>query len=397
MSIFRWLVVVTPFAVVIAAACGGGGDTPDDLVIPTATSQVSVEPSSTVPPSPNATASPTEIPVSGDSLVDIQTLLVPVCRTDPFAGTAVGFGTVPRAPESSTGFQSDSVDPKLKIVLALAPVVRWVHHFTAIADVKWEFADSEQDFAAAISEEGRRLWLSCNAVAASAPAFHTEDQFRLSVISLLTARQAWLTDRLEVLRTFPESIRDDDENRALASNLLKNLTADLDEIAVGAGIEDRVAATRFTVPNPLLEVLLDAPPGWLLIRNRIDIVLAAPTELQAEGVDGLGVPGWNFGTALRVRRFRHESPWTLADTAEIMDSLLVKFGERVAEDTRQTDGLETILRTYESSDKDWVTTAAATVRDLHTYLFELGCPAEDRPSCEGLLHGLLDDVWFTPR
>ena len=109
----------------------------------------------------------------------------------------------------------------------------------------------------------------------------------------------------------------------------------------------------------------------------------------------MGVPGWNFGTALQVRRMRHEDPWTLSDTAGLMDSLLVKFGERVSDNNDEVGGVETVIRAYESSDDAWITIAAATVNNSHTYLFALGCPIESRISCEILLRGILSDAQFT--
>ena len=109
----------------------------------------------------------------------------------------------------------------------------------------------------------------------------------------------------------------------------------------------------------------------------------------------MGVPGWNFGTALQVRRMRHEDPWTLSDTAGLMDSLLVKFGERVSDKNDEVGGAETVIRAYESSDDAWITIAAATVNNSHTYLFTLGCPIESRISCEILLREILSDAQFT--
>lgn len=394
MNIFHWLLLTTSSVVVIAIACGGGSDTPDDPATPTAISQVTVDPTSTVPPSSTAIVSPTGTPQRDDSLVDLENLVVPTCRTDPFAGTSVGFGTVPRHPDSATALSPDPLDTQAEIIMALAPVLRWVGHFTAIADTAWDFARTEQEYAAAISDEGRRLWLSCNAFTAAAPAFNTGESFLVSVIVSLQNRRQWLADRLEVLRTNPGSIRNDDENRATTSSALQDLTVRLGEIAIAAGVEDRLASVPFSVPNPLLGVSLEVPGGWMLIRNRVDIVVVAPPELQGDGLAGLGVPGWNFGTALRVRRLRHEAPWTLNDSMNIMDSLLVRFGERSTDERRRLGDGEAVIRVYESPDDGWVTIAAATVRDLHTYLFELGCPADEQAACEVLMQDYLDGVRF---
>jgi hypothetical protein len=391
-NVIRRLVVAIPILVLVAASCGGG----DDLVEPTVVGPVAVDLSSTVPPSPTTTVSSTLAPQVEEPLfVDLANLIIPVCRTTPFAGGSVGFGTVPRAPEGATTSPSYLVNPEVEIIVALAPVIRRLDHFTAKLDSAWYAADSERDFVTVLSDESRRLWLLCGAVAVAAPDLVNTHPVLTSLRTLLSERQAWLTDRLEVLRTTPDSIRDDDASRAATSEALKNLTVKIDALAVEAGVEDRITPVPFTVPNPLLEVSLDLPAGWLLIRNRIDIVLAAPPELQAEGVSGLGVPGWNFGTALRIKRLRHEAPWTLSDTAELMDSLLIKFGDRVRDETVQVDGLATIARVYDAPEHGWVTFAAATVRDLHTYLFEFGCPSEERVFCESQFLSLIDDVRFS--
>jgi len=391
-NFIRGLVFAIPVLVVlVAVSCGGD----DDLVEPTVAGPIAVDPSSTVPPSPTVTVSATGVPNIELPATDLTTMVIPVCRTDPFDGGSVGFGTVPRAPENGTISPSDSANPEVEIIVALAPVIQRMDHFTATSDSAWNAADSEQDFVTVLSDESRRLWLLCGAVAVAAPDLATTHPLLASLRTLLAERQAWLTDRLEVLRTTPDSVRDDDVSRAVTSDALKNLTVRIDDLAVEAGVEDRIAPVPFTVPNPLLEVSLDLPAGWLLIRNRIDIVLAAPLELQAEGLSGLGVPGWNFGTALRIRRLRHEAPWTLSDTAELMDSLLIRFGERVRDDTAQVDGLPTIVRVYDAPEHGWTTFAAATVRDLHTYLFEFGCASDERIFCESQFLSLIDGVRFS--
>ena len=389
---FRRLVSALPVIVVIAASCGNGDDPSADSVSPTVVSAPSTEPSSPVPASPTAVLSATGVPGTVPPLVDLDPLLVPVCRTDPFAGSSAGFGTVPRDPGTVKALGEETLDSKGEIIVALASVFRWMDHFTAVADTAWAGAETEQDFAAAILDESRRLWLSCSAFAVAAPALDTRDVFILSATSMLADRQAWLTERLEVLRTTPGSIRDDDASRAVTSKDLKSLLGPLGDLAIEAGVEDRIAPTPFVVPNPLLGISLDVPQSWLLIRNRMDIVLAAPPHIQAEGVTGLGVPGWNFGTALRVRRLRHEAPWSLEDTAGLMDSLMARFGNRISDASTQVDEIDAISRVYESVDDGWITAVAATVRNLQTYLFELGCPAEERESCEEALDEYVQGV-----
>jgi hypothetical protein len=78
-----------------------------------------------------------------------------------------------------------------------------------------------------------------------------------------------------------------------------------------------------------------------------------------------------------------------------MDSLLIRFGERVTDETAQVDGLATIVRVYDAPEHGWITFAAATVRDLHTYLFEFGCPSDERVFCESQFLSLIDGVRFS--
>ena len=122
--------------------------------------------------------------------------------------------------------------------------------------------------------------------------------------------------------------------------------------------------------------------------------MVAPPEDQADGVIGLGAPSWNFGTALKVRRFQHELPWSLDDTAELMDSLLFRFGDRVSDQRSIIADLDAVARVYESPQDRWTTLAAATVRNSKTYLFEFGCPTEDRDTCELEFQGFLDGIVF---
>ena len=383
MSLLRRLVVVVSVFVTITASCGGGeGD-----AVESTTNPAEVEPTNSVLPSPTVTVAPTGVR-------DLDTLLIPVCRTNPFTGGSVGFGTVPRAPEFGTTSPVDPANPGAEILVALAPVTQRVDHFTASVDNLWNIAESEQDFTTALSNEGRRLWLLCSAVAMAAPDLVDTHVLLSSFKALLAERHAWLTNRLEVLRNTSGSIREDDTSRTLNSNALMNLAKRLDEFAIEAGVEDRITPAPFTVPNPLLGISLDAPAGWLLIRNRTDIVLAAPANSQVEGVSGLGVPGWNFGTALRVRRLRHEAPWTLEDSAGLMDSLMARFGDRISDAPTRVDGLDAINRVYESAEDGWITVVAATVRDLQTYVFELGCPAQEREFCESALDGYVQSVEF---
>lgn len=379
--------------VLIFSCNGSRTEISDQLLV---SSPVTIEPSSTSEPVNPTVVSSAQTPLPDRSIIDIDDLLVPACRNDPFAGTAVGFGTVPRAPESLQTFSSDSGDPLPEKMAALAPVIRWANHFTEISDTGWGRARSESDFASIIFDESRRVWLACNAIALAVPIINQTDPGLLaSAKGLLADRQVWLADRLEVLRNNPSSIRNTDSYRGKTSVGLRKLIWDLDALSHEAGIEDVLIPVPFTVLNPLLEISIDMPAEWMLIRNRVDIVLVAPPDQHVEGVRGMGVPGWNFGTALQVRRMRHEDPWTLSDTAGLMDSLLVKFGERVSDKNDEVGGAETVIRAYESSDDAWITIAAATVNNSHTYLFTLGCPIESRISCEILLREIVSDAQFT--
>lgn len=380
----------------LVAACGGvdGSDalpSVSQIATPTVAQPVSTptsEPKATPPPAPVATTAPG---ITAPH-VDLATLTIPVCLTDP---SNIGFGTVPRSPNGGSSDPTGGTSAEADVLDALSPVVSWAGHFTAIFDDSWEVAESERDFARVLLEESRRLWLACHAVAAVTPSLTSEHPFLVSFKSLLADRQKWLTGRLETLRVAPVNIRDDDDRRSLDSMALLNKRNELHQLAVDAGVEHLPEPPSSTLPNPLLELSVEIPADWVLVRNRVDIVVAAPPDLQGEGVSGLGVPGWNFGTALRIRRLRHEAPWLLSDTATLMYSLLGRFGEQASDELTQLTGQETIVRTYESPENEWITTVAATVRDLHTYLFELGCPADDRDSCQNLLQQILVGVQFT--
>ena len=276
----------------------------------------------------------------------------------------------------------------------MTPVTRWLDHFTSASDVAWDAANDEQEVARALFAESRRLLLACNAVAAAASVLDSAHPFVISVNAALAGRRDWLVNRLEALRSSPQTALSSNSERITTSDALRDLDVQLAALASTTDLTAGTDVPPFTVPNPLLGLSVDVPGGWLLVRNRVDIVLAAPPGIQADGVRGLGVPGWNFGTALRIRRFRHEAPWTLTDTADLMDSLLARFGERLSGEPSLTSGLDTVISSYESPDDGWITIAAATVRDLQTYLFELGCPAEERAGCEDLIRGFLAGAQF---
>ena len=381
-----------PLAMIgLVIACGGDGDAADQetpsasRTAPTATPTQSA---ATVVPEPTASISDD----GEETVLDVATFTIPVCRTDQFAGGNVGIGTVPRAPTDSNVPPDSSTGGQLLEVVA--PVTMWIDHYTTAADSEWTRAESEQDFASAIFTESRRIWLACGA-ASTVPGLSNESELSGAIKSMLDVRYGWIVDRLETLRTNPELVRDRDVERAELSGALRGLNKSLLDVTEHTGPLETDALEGFRVPNELLEITLAAPGGWLLFRNRVDIILVAPIELQGGGEMGFGVPGWNMGTALKVRRFQHESPWGLEDTAELMNSLLAKFGTRVSDQSSRIADLDAITKLYESPDGHWSTISAATVRDSYTYLFEFGCPADQQDDCAVAFRSILDGVEFT--
>ena len=395
------LAFVSTALIALLAACSGGTGSP--VSQQTAVSSASPTPIAetkagpTVGPeiSPTSTGLPasTASP-SGNAeepAIDISALMIPACRTDQFTGGNVGFGTVPRAPaDTSSGVTQDA---DLDLFEAVAPITRWIGHFTAESDALWDEAVSEQDFARVLFMESRRLWLACGAVS-SAPGLRLSTNLASLIESTLAARHKWLVGRLQALQENPASIRAMDAERSEVSSTLRGLSARLPEFIDQADWLDGSPLSDFGAPNELLEIVVNAPGGWLLFRNRIDIVLVAPPEVQADGVIGLGVPAWNFGTALKVRRFQHVPPWGLDDTAGLMDSLLFRFGDRISDQRSFITNLDAVVRVYESPQDGWTTLAAATVRGSKTYLFEFGCPTGGRDLCESDFQGFLASIEF---
>jgi len=401
------LAFVSVTLIALLAACSGGTESPDrqetavSSPSPTSIGETNAGPiavptavgATEIPLTDTGLAASTASPPSSveEQVIDISTLTIPACRTDQFTGGNVGFGTVPRAP---TDIKSGGiVGADSDLFEAVAPITRWIDHFTAESDALWNEAVSEQDFASVLFTESRRLWLACGAVS-SAPGLRSSANLASLIEPALATRHGWLVGQLETLQGNPESIRDMDAERSEASRLLRDLSARLPEFIEQVDGLDGSALSDFGASNELLEIIVNAPGGWLLFRNRIDIVLIAPPEDQADGVIGLGAPSWSFGTALKVRRFQHDSPWSLDDTAELMDSLLFRFEDRVSDQRSVISDLDAVARVYESPQDRWTTLAAATVRDSKTYLFEFGCPTEDRDTCELEFQGFLDGIVF---
>lgn len=389
---------------VVLGACGGGDDVSrPDAVVPT--------PSPSTVPTPDAdlstpvatpTLMPTPTPVVGvqtavasdrpELNVELTTLTVPVCRTDPSQGGQVGFGTVPRSAPVA-GVLTDTTDHD--VARALGPMASWLRGATVSADEAWVSAESDQDYARAILVEGRRVWLLCGAVAATSDSVRVHP-ITSSLAIALGEMQIWLSDRLETLRSDASGVRDMDDSRIRISADLRGIQESIEKLVVELGDPGLARPDDLAVMNPLLETEFDVPSGWFVLRNEIDILLAAPFAFQEEGVTGLGVPGWNAGTAVRLRRFRHEESWTLSDTEGLLDSLYIKFGEQIGQSVTELDGYAAITRTYESAEYQWISFVTATVVEHRSYLLEFGCPISQDEYCAGQLDELIDGVRLTP-
>jgi hypothetical protein len=270
----------------------------------------------------------------------------------------------------------------------------WLRAATEFADEVWESAASEQDFARAILTEGRRTWLMCGAIASTSVSVRVHP-ITSSLAITLGSMEAWLGERLEALRSDVSTIREMDEARELISAELTGFRESVEDLAADLGSPDLVNPGGSTVLNPLLEVAFDVPPNWFVLRNDIDILLAAPYSYQEEGVTGLGVPGWSAGTAVRLRRFRHKDPWALSDTVDLMASLYLNFGDQKGESPTVIDGNTAVTLTYESPEYRWTSYVAATFANQRSYLIEIGCPSIHAENCADLLQGLTGGVRLT--
>jgi hypothetical protein len=349
-----------------------------------------------VPIPTTATNSPTA--VSKRPLeVDIASLTVPVCRTTDVSSNGAGFGTIPHAtptaiPQSGSSGGEVALEAQA-FATSLSPLVEAVVATTNAADDAWDLAASDDDLARVILFEGRRLALLCSALSIF-PL--TTDGLGLVnfAAKALNDRRAVLLETADLLKGQPGNRRGMDAERRDSSAILTGLETDLNNFASAAGVTS-FASAPFTAVNPLLGLIFDAPAGWLAVRNGIDIVILAPPSQQVYSARGLGPDAWKLGKAVRIRRFRNNPPWELADAAITMDALYARLGESTEEQSTSVGGVEGLLRVYRAVDRDWSTYVAATVLDSTTYLFEYGCPDQSGSTCVAQLNRLTNSVVFS--
>jgi len=324
-------------------------------------------------------------------------LTVPVCRTTDIASNGAGFGTIPHAtptaiPESGSSGGKDATDAQA-FATSFSPLVDAIVATTGAANGAWDIAVSDDDLARVIMFEGRRLTHLCSAL--SILPLTTESLGLVNIAAnALNGRRAILSETADLLKNQPGMGRSMDAERQDSSAVLTGLESDLDNFANAAGVTS-FASAPFTAVNPLLGVRFDAPAGWIAVRNGIDIVILAPSSQQVYSVRGLGPDAWKLGTAVRIRRFRNNPPWELADAAITVDALYARLGERVDDRSTSVGGVDGLLRIYEAVDRDWSTYVAATVLDSVTYLFEYGCPDLSESTCVAELSRLTESVVFS--
>ncbi len=323
---------------------------------------------------------------------------MPACDPAPRPRGGSGFGTVPYPSPTPPPDVGENVAERAYVfVAAMAPILDSVAHTARAADAAWRDAESPQEFARVLSSEGRKLWLLCSAVAVT-PDWAPARQFRSAVEQALLARSAALAAAVETLREAPAAIRDGDDERAASTRGLLDLPRQFDETVRENGEAGMAtSSTAHTVSSDVLELAIEVPAGWVTVRNQVDIVLAAPPELQMDGVAGLGPNGWGLGAALRIQRLRNEPGWTLADAAGVLDSLLSRLGDRIGQATVEVGGTEGVLHIYAAPDRAWRTLAAATVVGDATYLLELGCPEDLSSRCDATLQRFTRTVEFGGR
>ena len=295
-------------------------------------------------PSPPANAaegaanSPTPLPaiatpVSLPRNIDLESLTVPICRTYDISSNGTGIGTVPHAtptviPNPAT--YPESSGPEVQsFVASLGSLLDATSAMTTSADKAWGDATDADSFARIIAFEGKRLSNLCSAL--SVIPFTSDGVDLVNMISKV------LNDRRDVLRMVVQSLMDQPatgpdlgDSRRQSSAAIIGLKTQLDDYSEGVGIT-HPSLESATILNPSIGVTVNAPVGWVVVRNRLDIVLLAPPDRQIYSLSGLGPSTWNLGTALRIRRFRSNPPWELADAAATLDALYVQFGQRVDE------------------------------------------------------------------
>lgn len=375
-------------------------------VVPLPTTERGATPVPAASTSPGNGTSPAKTAVAGlvpaDELVDtseidISTLVVPVCRPNATASVSGVFGTVPHPnpqPENGPPVSGQSLGDDIGLFsYGAKPLLDYVAYFTATADSEWSNARDPQEFARTVFAEGRRLWLACNAIAnLSAPA--PAESIRAAISNALLARREILAKAAGQIQSSTGDAFQPDSNRSLSSNDLLGLTVLLDVFADSAGLPLPLMPKPFQIVNSLLQLSIEAPAGSILVRNSIDIVVIAPLNLQENGVMGLGPPGWNMGTAMRIRRVRNGGRADLADVRAVVDVLYSRAGELLPESLIEIDGNDGVLRTYRDRDSRWDTLVAAGAIGEVTYLFTAGCPQTRTSECLSFLRDFVDSADF---
>ena len=274
----------------------------------------------------------------------------------------------------------------------MKPLIDAVVAVTEAADRSWGIAEGSEDLGRVILFEGRRLSQLCSALSV-VPLTTDGKPFVDTMADNLKARRDLLYSTAELGRDDSADLRTLDADRTDSSLTLKGLEVNLDEFSTLAGVTS-VASVPFTIVNPLLAVTFDAPAGWLMVRNGIDIVLLAPEEQQVYSARGLGPDSWNLGSALRVRRFRNPESADLSGLSLTLDALYAQFGGRVAVETSRFGSIDGVLGIYRDMERGWDTLVAATVIDDSTYLFELGCPDEINSVCMSTINQFVASVEF---
>jgi hypothetical protein len=328
--------------------------------------------------------------------VDISAITVPVCRTTSDAPDGLGIGTVPHAtPTPIPGPGASGAEPQIEtqnFVTALAPFIDAVESLAEASEDARGLVESSEDLVRVVTFEGRRISYLCTALGLVPRTTDGEGLIK-RISDALTERQLSLSATAERLRDGATLSDVVDAGGDQTSDALLGLPVEVDNFARSAGVGSTEAAA-FTLFNPLLGVQFDSPVGWLALRNGIDIVLGAPSDQQVYSARGLGPAAWKLGTALRVRRFRNNPGWGLADAVATLDSLYVKFGERVSHNSSRIDEVDAVVRAYEDQAGNWLTLVAVAVVGDVTYLFELGCPDESGSGCTDSLETFTGSVQF---
>lgn len=405
-----------------AIACSSGGDdlptatarvptpvTAPDTALPIATVRSGDSTESPAPISDNAeprtgievTAT---TPVGDDEpspppepVVDLGTLTVPVCRTTLATSSPDGFGTVPHATATPISQSGESGGPRIDhataFVTRMRPLYDALNSVVVAGDDAWSSAVTEQSRAGSLAFEGRRLSYLCAALSITPTAADSAPLFS-QLAGAMEARRGVLSDAVELLRSSGAVFTANEVERERTALDILSFGSALEDFAMEFSVADSAGAQGYTVVNPLLDLNLNVPAGWVTVRNGIDVFITAPEEVQRYSVSGLGPEAWKLGTAIRVRRFRNETDRTLEEAVGSLDSLLVRFGSRI-EEFDSAIGTEPGIRlTYANVDGYWRALVGATVVADETYLFELGCPIEFIDECEAALSAILTEVTF---